>query len=111
MSRASTLDALDARCLSTPSPFTGLVCFPSTRYIYQRETSPGVQDYLCNKLYDLPEHDIERHLSQFCQLIAYKPGGSLERVIVDLCSKSLRIAVKVTLPVVFVPALALRAID
>lgn len=64
-------------------------------YIYQRETSPGVLDYLCNKLYELPEHDLERYLSQFCQLIAQKPGGSLERVVVDLCSKSLRIAVKV----------------
>ncbi|CAD7700802.1 unnamed protein product [Ostreobium quekettii] len=64
-------------------------------YIYRRETSAGVQDYLCNKLHDLPEHDLERYLSQFCQLIACKPGGSLERVLVDLCSRSLRLAVKV----------------
>lgn len=64
------------------------------RYIYQNETG-GVHDYLCNKLYELSEHTIELYLSQFCQLIVTRPGSSLERVIVDLCSKSLRIAVKV----------------
>lgn len=65
-----------------------------SRYIYQNETG-GVHDYLCNKLYELSEHKIELYLSQFCQLIVTRPGSSLERVIVDLCSKSLRIAVKV----------------
>ncbi|GMH36264.1 hypothetical protein BSKO_04132 [Bryopsis sp. KO-2023] len=63
-------------------------------YIYQRDTS-GVHDYLCNKLYELPERDIERYLSQFCQVIVAKPGSSLERVVIDLCARSLRIAVKV----------------
>eukprot|EP00210_Caulerpa_lentillifera_P002705 g2585.t1 len=61
-------------------------------YLYQKETS-GVHDYLCNKLYELPEDKIERYLSQFCQLITTRHGSSLERVIVDWCSKSLRIAV------------------
>lgn len=64
------------------------------RYIYQNK-SGGVHDYLCNKLYEVPEPDIERYLSQFCQLIVARPGSALERVIIDLCARSLRIAVKV----------------
>lgn len=67
------------------------------RYLYKSE-SPGVQDYLCNRLYALPEKGLERYLSQLCQLIVSRPGCSLERVMVDLCARSLRIAVKVRDP-------------
>ena len=35
------------------------------------------------------------YLSQLIQLIIMKPYGPLEKVVVDLCAKSLRIAVKV----------------
>lgn len=65
----------------------------SHRYLY-KSTSPGVQDYLCNRLYSLPEKGLERYLSQLCQLIISRPHSSLERVMVDLCARSLRIAVK-----------------
>ena len=54
-----------------------------------------MQDYLCNRLYMLPEKGMERYLSQLCQLITTRPHSPLERVIVDLCARSLRIAVKV----------------
>jgi hypothetical protein len=53
-----------------------------------------VLDYLCNRLYTLPEKDMERYLSQLGQLVYLRPGSSLERVLVDLCAQSLRIAVK-----------------
>ena len=66
----------------------------SYRYLY-KSNSPGVQDYLCNRLYALPEAGLEKYLSQLIQLIIIKPYGPLERVVVDLCAKSLRIAVKV----------------
>ena len=66
----------------------------SRRYPY-KSTSDGVQDYLCNRLYTLPEKGLERYLSQLCQLIINQPRSSLERVMVDLCARSLRIAVKV----------------
>ena len=66
----------------------------SCRYLY-KSTSDGVQDYLCNRLYTLPEKGLERYLSQLCQLIINQPRSSLERVMVDLCARSLRIAVKV----------------
>ena len=63
------------------------------RYLY-KSNSPGVQDYLCNRLYTLPEAGLEKYLSQMCQLVITRPYGLLEKVIVDLCAKSLRIAVK-----------------
>lgn len=68
--------------------------FRSYRYLY-KSNSPGVQDYLCNRLYALPEAGLEKYLSQLIQLIIIKPYGPLEKVVVDLCAKSLRIAVKV----------------
>lgn len=64
------------------------------RYLY-KSNSPGVQDYLCNRLYTLPERDVERYLSQLTQLCIQRPSSSLERVLLDLCGQSLRIAVKV----------------
>ncbi|KAL0039390.1 hypothetical protein WJX79_005779 [Trebouxia sp. C0005] len=63
-------------------------------YLY-KSNSPGVQDYLCNRLYGLPEAGVERYLSQICQLVISRPFGSLERVLAALCASSLRIAVKV----------------
>ncbi|BDA49060.1 probable phosphatidylinositol 4-kinase beta [Coccomyxa sp. Obi] len=62
-------------------------------YLY-KSNSPGVQDYLCNRLYSLPEAGLERYLSQLCQLIISRPYGPLEKVVVDLCARSLRFAVK-----------------
>ena len=64
------------------------------RYLY-KSNSPGVQDYLCNRLYTLQEAELEKYLSQLCQLLINRPYGPLEKVVVDLCAKSLRIAVKV----------------
>ena len=63
------------------------------RYLY-KSTSQGVLDYLCNRLYTLPEKEVERYLSQLCQMVYQRPGSSLERVLVDLCAQSLRVAVK-----------------
>ncbi|KAK9837506.1 hypothetical protein WJX81_007387 [Elliptochloris bilobata] len=64
-------------------------------YLYKSTSSPGVTDYLCNRLYTLPEEQVEVYLSQLCQLIINRPHSPLERVLVDLCARSLRIAVKV----------------
>lgn len=54
----------------------------------------GVEDYLCNKLNELPEPEIERYLLQFVYIAAGRPGSALERTIVGLCSKSFVIAIK-----------------
>ena len=70
------------------------ICHHGRRYLY-KSNSPGVQDYLCNRLYTLPEAQLEKYLSQLCQLLINRPYGPLEKVVVDLCAKSLRIAVKV----------------
>lgn len=68
---------------------------PACSYLY-KSNSPGVLDYLCNRLYTLPERDVERYLSQLTQLAIQRgPNSSLGRVIVGLCAQSLRIAVKV----------------
>ena len=64
------------------------------RYLF-KSTSAGVQDYLCNRLYSLPESGIERYLLQLGQLVLSRPHSSLERVLIDLCARSLRLAVKV----------------
>lgn len=93
------------RCRHTSSPLTPR-CHTSrffesewfdtwiaVTYLY-KSTSPGVQDYLCNRLYGLPEADVERYLSQLCQLCVSRPRSPLERVMVDLCAQSLRLAVK-----------------
>lgn len=75
---------------SGPAP-----CPSLPRYLY-KSSSPGVQDYLCNRLYTLPEREVEKYLSQLTQLCMIRPNSSLERVIIDLCSRSLRIAIKVS---------------
>ncbi len=64
------------------------------QYLWQNPT-PGVEDYLCNKLFAMPEGAIERFLMEFVYLAVSKPGSALERTIVSLCSKSFPIALKV----------------
>ena len=67
------------------------------RYLY-KSNSQGVQDYLCNRLYTLPEADVEGYLLQLVYLVLQRPNTSLERVLIDLCARSLRIAAKVMPP-------------
>jgi len=64
-------------------------------YLYKSH-SPGVHDYICNKLYTLNSKAVEKYLSQLCNLyVAYRPHlQSLERAIVDLCAGSISVAVK-----------------
>ncbi|KAG2497053.1 hypothetical protein HYH03_005051 [Edaphochlamys debaryana] len=63
------------------------------QYLYQN-LQPGVHDYLCNRLHELGEESVEKYLLQLVYLAVSKPGGTLERTIVDLCSKSFRVAIK-----------------
>jgi hypothetical protein len=72
------------------------VCRLPGRYLYTSK-STGVQDYICNRIYTLPEAGIERYLSQMVTLLVSRPdnSGALERCVVDLCGRSLRLAVKV----------------
>jgi len=59
-------------------------------------TSPstGVHDYICNRMYSMPETSLERYLLQLTTLVLSRPNSALERLLLDLCSVSLRIAVK-----------------
>lgn len=63
-------------------------------YLYKHE-HPGVRDYLCNRMYTLPLPGIESYLFQICYMLVHKPSPSLDKFVIDMCSKSLKIALKV----------------
>lgn len=63
-------------------------------YLYKHE-HPGVRDYLCNRMYTLPLTGLESYLFQICYMLVHKPSPSLDKFVIDTCSKSLRIALKV----------------
>ncbi|KAF9678995.1 hypothetical protein SADUNF_Sadunf07G0094100 [Salix dunnii] len=63
-------------------------------YLYKHDHA-GVRDYLCNRMYTLPLSGIESYLFQICYMMIHKPSPSLDRFVIDVCSKSLLIALKV----------------
>ncbi|XP_077224269.1 phosphatidylinositol 4-kinase beta 1-like [Tasmannia lanceolata] len=63
-------------------------------YLYKHD-HPGVRDYLCNRMYTLPLSGIESYLFQICYMMVHKPSPSLDKFVIDMCSKSLQIALKV----------------
>ncbi|MCO5568547.1 hypothetical protein L7F22_022246 [Adiantum nelumboides] len=63
-------------------------------YLYKHDHQ-GVRDYLCNKMYMLPLSGIEGYLFQLCYMMVYKTSAALEKFMMDGCSKSLKIALKV----------------
>ncbi|URE26508.1 Phosphatidylinositol [Musa troglodytarum] len=63
-------------------------------YLYKHDHD-GVRDYLCNRMYTLPLPGIESYLFQICYMLIYKPSPSLDKFVIDTCSKALRIALKV----------------
>ncbi|CAN1349107.1 Phosphatidylinositol 4-kinase beta 1 [Linum perenne] len=63
-------------------------------YLYKHEHA-GVRDYLCNRMYTLPLSGIESYLFQICYMLIHKPSPSLDKFVIDICSKSLMIALKV----------------
>ncbi|RDX94924.1 Phosphatidylinositol 4-kinase beta 1, partial [Mucuna pruriens] len=63
-------------------------------YLYKHDHS-GVRDYLCNRMYTLPLQGIESYLFQVCYMMIHKPSPSLDKFVIDVCSKALKIALKV----------------
>ncbi|GBG82219.1 hypothetical protein CBR_g34503 [Chara braunii] len=63
-------------------------------YLYKHEHT-GVRDYLCNRMYTLSESGVENYLFQLCYMLVHRPSASLDRYVVDMCSRSLRISIKV----------------
>ncbi|XP_010270431.1 PREDICTED: phosphatidylinositol 4-kinase beta 1-like [Nelumbo nucifera] len=63
-------------------------------YLYKHD-HPGVRDYLCNRMYTLPLSGIESYIFQICYMLVHKPSPSLDKFVIDMCSKSLKIALKV----------------
>lgn len=63
-------------------------------YLYKHDHS-GVRDYLCNRMYSLPLQGLESYLFQICYMMIHKPSPSLDKFVIDVCSKSLKIAMKV----------------
>ncbi|XP_057749080.1 phosphatidylinositol 4-kinase beta 1-like [Arachis stenosperma] len=63
-------------------------------YLYKHDHA-GVRDYLCNRMYTLPLQGIESYLFQVCYMMIHKPSPSLDKFVIDVCAKSLKIALKV----------------
>ncbi|RDY07116.1 Phosphatidylinositol 4-kinase beta 1, partial [Mucuna pruriens] len=63
-------------------------------YLYKHDHA-GVRDYLCNRMYTLPLQGVESYLFQICYMMIHKPSPSLDKYVIDICSKSLKIALKV----------------
>ncbi|KAJ6775204.1 PHOSPHATIDYLINOSITOL KINASE [Salix purpurea] len=63
-------------------------------YLYKHDHA-GVRDYLCNRMYTLPISGVESYLFQICYMMIHKPSPSLDKFVIDMCSKSLLIALKV----------------
>ncbi|KAK3411453.1 hypothetical protein EUGRSUZ_I00214 [Eucalyptus grandis] len=63
-------------------------------YLYKHNHT-GVRDYLCNRMYTLPLSGIESYLFQICYMMVHKPSPSLDKFVIDICSQSLKIALKV----------------
>lgn len=63
-------------------------------YLYKHDHA-GVRDYLCNRMYTLPLPGIEGYLFQICYMAIHKPSPSLDKFVIDICSKSIKIAMKV----------------
>ncbi|CAH8346310.1 unnamed protein product [Eruca vesicaria subsp. sativa] len=63
-------------------------------YLYKHPHA-GVRDYLCNRMYTLPLSGIESYLFQICYMMVHKPSPSLDKFVIDICGKSLKIALKV----------------
>ncbi|GAU42754.1 hypothetical protein TSUD_77910 [Trifolium subterraneum] len=63
-------------------------------YLYKHDHA-GVRDYLCNRMYTLPLQGLESYLFQICYMTIHKPSPSLDKFVIDMCSKSLKISLKV----------------
>lgn len=63
-------------------------------YLYKHDHA-GVRDYLCNRMYTLPLSGIESYLFQICYMMVHKPSPSLDKFVIDICTQSLKIALKV----------------
>ena len=55
-----------------------------------------MRDYLCNRMYTLDEDRVESYLSQIVALAILRPSPALERLLLDFCSRSVRLACKVS---------------
>lgn len=47
-------------------------------------------------MYTLDEHGIEKYMAQIVVLAVSRPSAALDRLVVDLCRRSLRLACKVS---------------
>ena len=69
--------------------------FLSFSYLH-KDLPTATREYLCRRMYSLPECEVESYVSQLCQLCVSKGGDTeVENLLVDLSSNSLNIAVKI----------------
>eukprot|EP01096_Ripella_sp_DP13-Kostka_P006490 TRINITY_DN2324_c0_g1_i2.p1 TRINITY_DN2324_c0_g1~~TRINITY_DN2324_c0_g1_i2.p1 ORF type:complete len:849 (+),score=275.90 TRINITY_DN2324_c0_g1_i2:188-2548(+) len=63
-----------------------------------RYPSKGVHDYICNRLFSMPDDEIEFYLVELVSMVIHNHGDSdaLERFILEKCSKSIHFALLVS---------------
>lgn len=71
--------------------------FMAVTYLYRYRDTTGVNDYLCNELYQLSDADLEAFMPQLCNLLVHHAHNSpgLERFVMDKCSSSMHFALQV----------------
>ena len=57
-------------------------------YINKKNES-GIHDFLINKLYQYPRHEISFFIAELCYLLIKRGSISLERYMLDQCTKDL----------------------
>lgn len=61
-----------------------------------KKNEPGIHDYLVNKLYHYPDRQISFYIPELCYLLIKRESSSLERYLLDKCTKTLELFLKVS---------------
>lgn len=64
-------------------------------FYLDKKNEPGIHDYLVNRLYTYPDHQISFYIAEFCYMLIKRESISLERFLLDKCTKTLDIFLKV----------------
>eukprot|EP00004_Rigifila_ramosa_P027530 TRINITY_DN9016_c0_g1_i1.p2 TRINITY_DN9016_c0_g1~~TRINITY_DN9016_c0_g1_i1.p2 ORF type:complete len:921 (-),score=201.19 TRINITY_DN9016_c0_g1_i1:9-2771(-) len=59
-----------------------------------RHPSQGVHDYIVNRLFTFPTHDLEFFIPQLCNVMLHKHSDALQAFIIARCAQSLHFAIK-----------------
>lgn len=72
--------------------------FDVLNWLYKKQGNQGVRDFLVNKLYEMPDQDVDFVLGQLCHLFTQwdtPKGEGLGRFLMYKCSMSITLALKI----------------